>query len=113
MSHQFLYLQFKVTPKGALARATGNERVAIELPFKHVADWKRERPGLNLSDEEIAIELGQVVAIAAADRFVALTHRPLLEGEIHSATFLPQRLPVMNERHCDYEDNGIRAWFIS
>jgi hypothetical protein len=36
MSHQFLYVQFKVTPKGALARATGNERVAIELPFKHV-----------------------------------------------------------------------------
>jgi hypothetical protein len=28
---QFLYLQFKVTPKGSLAHAIGNETVAIEL----------------------------------------------------------------------------------
>jgi hypothetical protein len=72
-----------------------------------------KRPGLTLSDEEIATELTQVVAIAAAGRFVALTHRPLMEREIHSAKFLLQRLPIMNERDCDYEDNGIRAWFIA
>ena len=113
MSHEFFYVQFKVTPKGRLGRSTGNETVAIELPFKHVTDWKLERPGLTLSDEEIATELTQVVAIATAGRFVALTHRPLMEREIHSAKFLPQRLPIMNERDCDYEDNGIRAWFIA
>jgi len=100
-------------PKGTLARPTGAEMAMIELPTKHVADWKLERPGLNLSDDEIAIELAQPVAIATAERFVKLTHRPLLHGEIHSATFLPQRLPAMNERTCDYEDNGIRAWFIA
>ena len=61
----------------------------------------------------IAIELTHVVAIATAGRFVALTHRPLMEREIHSAMFLLQRLPVMNERNCDYEDNSIRAWFIA
>ena len=110
---QFLYLQFKVTPKGSLAHAIGNETVAIELPTKHVADWRIERPHLKLSDKEIAIELTQPIAIATAGRFVFLTHSPLKEREIHSATFFPRRFPIMNERSCDYEDNGIRAWFIT
>jgi hypothetical protein len=35
--------------------------------------------GSTLSDEQIAIELTHVVAIATAGRFVALTHRPLME----------------------------------
>ena len=112
MSQQFLYVQFKVTPKGILTRANGSETLAIELPVKHVADWKLRQPGRYLTDEEIAIELTQGVAIAAADRFVVLTHRPLKEREIHSARFLPERLPIMNERDCDNEDSGIRAWFI-
>ena len=112
MSQQFIYLQFRVAPKKTLTRTTGSETVAIELPAKHVADWKLQRPDRYLTDEEIAIELTQGVAIAAADRFVVLTHRPLKEREIHSARFLPERLPSMDERECDYEDNGIRAWFI-
>ena len=61
----------------------------------------------------ITIELTHVVAIAIAGRFVALTHRPLMERQIHSAMFLLQRLPITNERNCDYQDNSIRAWFIT
>jgi hypothetical protein len=109
---QFLVVQFKISAKGSLARPTGYETVAVELPAKHVADWKVERPHLKLSDEEIAIELAQHVAIATTGKFLPLTNSPLREREIHSPTFLPRRLPVMNERSCDYEDNGIRAWFI-
>jgi hypothetical protein len=112
MSQQFLYVQFKVTPKGTLTRATGSETVAIELPAKHVADWKLQLPGRYLTDEEIAIELTQGVAIAAADRFVVLTHRPLKEWKSTQPRFLPERLSVMDERECEYKDNGIRAWFI-
>jgi hypothetical protein len=100
MNQQFLYVQFKVTPKGTLTRASGNETVAIELPVKHVADWKLQRPGRYLTDEEIAIELTQGVAIAAADRFVVLTQQPIKEREIHAARFLPERLAIMNKRHC-------------
>jgi hypothetical protein len=111
MSQQFLYVQFKVTPKGALTRTTGSETV-VELPAKHVADWKLQRPSRYLTDEEIAIELTQGVAIGTADRFVVLTQQPLTEREIHSARFLPERLPIMIKRDCDYEDDGIRAWFI-
>jgi hypothetical protein len=69
-------------------------------------------PARYLTDEEIAIELTQGIAIAVADRFVVLTGDPLKEREIHSARFLPERLPILNERDCDYEDNAIRAWFI-
>ena len=110
---QFLWIHFKISAKGSLARPTGYETVAVELPVKHVADWKVERPHLKLSDEEIAIELAQQVAIVAAGKFLPLTNSPLREREIHSPAFLPRRLPTMNERGCDYEDNGIRAWFIN
>jgi hypothetical protein len=111
--NQFLVVQFKISAKGSLARPGGGEKtVVVELPAKHVADWKLERPHLKLSDEEIGIELAQVVAIAAAGRFLPLTNSPLKQREIHSPTFLSQRLPTMNEHPCDYEDNGIRAWFI-
>jgi hypothetical protein len=111
MSAQFVYLQFNVTPKGSLSRGCDSGTIAIELPAKHVTDWRLERPGRSSSDEEIAIDLAQVVAIAAAQKFVALTHRPLMEREIHSSKFMADRLPLMNERECDHEDNGIRAWF--
>jgi len=63
MSQQFIYLQFRVAPKKTLTRTTGSETVAIELPAKHVADWKLQRPDRYLTDEEIAIELTQGVLL--------------------------------------------------
>jgi hypothetical protein len=110
---QFLLIRFKISAKGSLARPSGYETVAVELPTKHVADWKVERPHLKLCDEEIAIELAQHVAVAAAAKFLPLTNSPLKQREIHSPAFLQRRLSIMNERGCDYEDNGIRAWFIN
>jgi hypothetical protein len=74
---------------------------------------ERARRLFNLTDEETAIELTQAVAIATADRFVVLTQRPIKEREIHSGTLLSQPLFVMNERDCDYENDGIRAWFVA
>jgi hypothetical protein len=112
MSQQFIYLQFRVAPKKTLTRTTGSETVAIELPLEHVTGWKLRHPGRYLTDKEIAIELTQGVAIGAADRFVVLTHHPVKQQEIHSGTVLSNPLPIMNERDCDYEDDGIRAWFI-
>jgi hypothetical protein len=73
---QFLVVKFNISAKGSLARRAGHETVAVELPEKHVADWKFERPHLKLSDEEIAIELAQHVAIAAAGKFLRLTNSP-------------------------------------
>ena len=62
MSQQALYVQYRVTPKRTLTRATGNETVTIELPAKHVVDWKYQQPDRYLTDEEIAIELTEAVA---------------------------------------------------
>ena len=96
-----------------IGTAHRSEIVVIELPAKHVNDWKLERPDCKLSDDEIAILITEPVAIATADRFVALTHQPLRQREIHSAKFVPARSLMMNERDCDYQDNGIRAWFVA
>jgi hypothetical protein len=60
--------------------------VAVELPAKQVVDWNVERPHLKLSDEEIATELAQRVAIAAAGKFLPLTNNPS-----QSAKFTPPR----------------------
>jgi hypothetical protein len=113
MSQQSIYVQFRVAPKKTLTRATGSETVAIELPLEHVAGWKLRHPGRYLTDEEIAIELTQAVAIATADRFVVLTPRPIKAQEIHSGRLLSQCFFVMPERDCDYEDDDMRAWFVA
>jgi hypothetical protein len=47
-----------------------------------------------LLDEEVAIELTQGVVIAAADRFVVLSHDPLKEQEIHSASSYRNLFPI-------------------
>jgi len=93
MSQQFIYLQFRVAPKGTLTRTTGSETVAIELPLEHVAGWKLRHPGRSLTDEEIVIELTQGVAIAAADRFVVLTRQPSKGAGNLLSQFLPETLP--------------------
>lgn len=113
MNEQFFYIQYKVTPRRTLTRATGNEAITIELPVKHVINWKLQQPDRYLTDEEIAIELTQAVAIATADRFVVLTPRPIKAQEIHSGRLLSQCFSVMPERDCDYEDDDIRAWFVA
>jgi hypothetical protein len=77
MSQQFIYLQFPSRAQKTLTRITGSETVAIELPLEHVAGWKLRHPSRYLTDEEIAIELTQGVAIATADRFVVLSHDPI------------------------------------
>jgi hypothetical protein len=113
MRQEFFYLEYKVTPKRSLTRVTGTEAITIELPFKQVVHWRQQQPERYLTDEEIAIELTQAVAIATADRFVVLTQRPIKEREIHSASVLSQPDFAMEERDCDYEDDGIRAWFVA
>ncbi|MBV8585136.1 MAG: hypothetical protein JO308_02525 [Verrucomicrobia bacterium] len=110
---QFFYVQFEVDPKGSLARPSKNQKVVIEVPARHVADWRIERPHLSLTDEQIVIEIAQPVAIATAAKSAPLTHSPLKQREICCPIFVAQRLPVMNERSCDYEDNGIRSWIIT
>jgi hypothetical protein len=84
MSQQFIYLQFPSRAQKTLTRITCSETVAIELPLEHVAGWKLRHPGRYLTDEEIAIELTQGVAIATADRFVVLSHDSIKQREIHS-----------------------------
>src|ERR1700758_1457250 len=113
MRQEFFYLEYKVKPKLPLTRATGNEAITIELPADHVVDWKHQQPNRYLTDEEIAIELTQAVAIATADRFVVLTPRPIKAQEIHSGRLLSQCFSAMPERDCDYEDDDIRAWFVA
>jgi hypothetical protein len=71
--------------------------ILIDFHLNMLAIRSLKRPGRNTSDEAIATDLASVVAIATARKFALLGHRPLMEQEIHSASFLAERPPLMNE----------------
>jgi hypothetical protein len=63
--------------------ADGEDELRLNSQLSMLQIGSFEQPSRYLTDEEIAIELTQAVAIATADRFVVLTHRPIKEREIH------------------------------
>jgi hypothetical protein len=106
MSHRFFYLQFKFIPK--LGHTFTDEReVVVEVP-KHLVQRKSD-----LINES----LKEVIALGLA-KSAALCTFPNEERAVHLYQEDPpiwyhDRPPVMNERPCDHEENGTRAWKIA
>jgi hypothetical protein len=106
MSDQFFYLQLKFTPK--IGHTFTDEReVVVEVPNDLV---KRKSESVNESLKEVlALTLAKNAALGTfptgAERAVDLYDEgpPIWHRE---------RPPVMNERPCDHEENGARAWKI-
>jgi hypothetical protein len=106
MSDKFFYLQLKIIPK--IGHTFSDEReVVVEVP-KRLVQRKSESINERLK-EVIALGLAKSAALGTfpteAERVVDLY------GE-DSPSWYPDRPPVMNERHCDHEENGTRAWSI-
>jgi hypothetical protein len=106
MSDQFFYLQLKFTP--IIGHTVTNEReVVVEVPKDLV---QRKGESINQSLREVmALDLAKSAALGTfpteAERLVGLFD----EGP---PTWHNYRPPVMNERPCDHEENGTRAWRI-
>ena len=106
MSDQFFYLQLKFTPK--IGHTFTDEReVVVEVPRDLV---QRKSESMNESLREvIALELAKSAALGT---FPTESERALDLYDETPPIWYRDRHPIMNERPCDHEENGTRAWRI-
>ena len=107
MSDRFFYLQLKFTPK--IGHTFTDEReLVVEVP-KDLVERRSKSINENLR-EVIALDLAKSAALGTfrteSERAVDLYNEDL-------PIWFPDRPPIMNERPCDHEENGTRAWRIS
>ena len=106
MSDQFFYLQLKFTPK--IGHTFTDEReVFVEIPKKLV---QRRSESVNESLKEvIALDLAKSAALST---FPTDAERVLDLYDEDPVIWYSDRPPIMNERPCDHEENGMRTWRI-
>ena len=106
MSDKFFYLQFKFMPK--IGHTFTDEReVVVEVP-KDLVQRKSESINEGLR-EVVALDLARRVALST---FPNESERAFDLYEEAPPIWYPDRPQVMNERACDHEENGTRAWRI-
>ena len=107
MSSQFFYVQLKFIPKMGIDRVpviTQHEAV-VEVP-KDLLHGKQSE----LVDENaIALDLAKSAALGT---FPTEAERVVDLYDEDPPIWCHDRPPVMNERPCDHEEDGIRAWKI-
>jgi hypothetical protein len=106
MSDQFFYLQLKFTPKIGHT-FTDQREVIVEVPKDLV---QRKSESINESLKEV-IALG-LAKSAALGTFPNETERAVDLYDEDPPIWYHDRPPAMNERPCDHEENGTRAWRI-
>ena len=108
MSDQFFYLQLNFIPKtGSRAvRANGQHQVAVEVP-RDLVRSKRSRLSNEIPREKaIALDLARSVALRV---FSSVSEGVVLPYD-EDAIWCEDKLAVMNDRPCDHEENGTKAW---
>ena len=106
MSDKFFYLQFKFIPK--IGHTFTDEReVVVEVP-KDLVQRKSESINEGLR-EVVALDLARRAALGT---FPNESERAFDLYEEAPPIWYPDRPQVMNERACDHEENGTRAWRI-
>jgi hypothetical protein len=106
MSDQLFYLQLKFIPK--IGHTFTDEReVVVEVP-KDLVQRKSESINESLR-EVIALDLAKSAALGT---FPTESERALNLYHEASPIWYRDRPPVMNERPCDHEEDGTRAWRI-
>jgi hypothetical protein len=111
MSSRFFYIQLKFTPKmrNYSAPKTKQHGAVVEVPKDLVQRQRSEIKNENPSEKAIALDLARKAALSTfptvEERVVGLYHEDAIWHE--------EKPPVMNERPCDNEENGTRAWRIA
>jgi len=110
MSEQFFYIELKFIPKSGLKGLpmTRQHGAVVEVPNDLVQRKQSEIINENLRERTIAFDLARRAALSTfptvEERVVGLYHE--------DAIWYEDRPPVMNERPCDHEENGIKAWRV-
>ena len=112
MSKQFLCARLKFshkTKRGTTVTAHQSE-VVVEVP-KDLIHCEHPESSTGTNEEKIiALEIARVSALGT---FPAVDEQTGVVDDAGSPIWHEERPHVMNERPCDHERNGIRAWRIA
>ena len=104
MSDKFFYLQLKFTPKTGHT-FTDEREIFVEVP-KDLVQRKSELINESLK-EVFALDLAKSAAIGT---FPTEAERVVDVYDEHPPIWYSDQPPIMNERPCDHEENGVRTW---
>jgi hypothetical protein len=111
MSEQFYYVHLKFLPKIViLAGAILRQREAVvEVSKRFIQLRQLEWTGEDLGERAIALDLARRAALGT---FPTVAEQILGLYDEDSPTWYENRPQVMNDRPCDHEENGTKAWRI-
>ena len=115
MSKQFFYVHLKFTPKSiSLAAPIGNpHEIVVEVPRELLNQRHSDLAGKGFTEKAIALNLARDVALKTASPFPAIGERAAGLYDEDPPIWYEDRHRVMNQRPCDHEERGIRAWKIA
>ncbi len=111
MSSQFFYVQLKFNPKIGTDRVpvTKQHEAVVEVPRDLVERKQAEDASENSREKLIVLELARRAALGT---FPTVTERVIGLYDEDPPIWYEDRPHVMNERRCDNEENGTRAWKV-
>ena len=113
MSEQFFYVYLKFIPKiVTLTEPMLRQREVIVEVSKRLVLLRQADLALvneNLTEKSIALELARRAAFGT---FPTIAQRILGLYDQNEPTWYEDPPPIMNERPCDYENSGTRAWRV-
>jgi hypothetical protein len=110
MSDEYFYVRFRFSAKIGVRTGptTTQHEAVVEVPRDLVQRKKLEFMNENPREKAIALDFARRAALA----LFSTGEQRLAWPYDEDALWCEDRHPVMNERPCDYEDAGIRAWRI-
>ena len=115
MPERSFYVHLKFTPKSvALAAPIGSpHEIVVEVPKGLFNQRRSDLVGQDFTEKTIALDLARDVALKTATPFPAIGERAAGLYDEDRPIWYEDRHRVMNQRPCDHEERGIRAWKIA
>ena len=115
MSEQFFYVHLKFTPKSvSLAAPIGSpHEIVVEVPRWLLHQRQSDLVGRHSTEKAIALDIARDVALKTESPFPAIGERAAGLFDEDPPIWYEYRHRVMNQRPCDHEEHGIRAWKIA
>jgi len=101
-SEQFFYVHLKFT-----------QEIVVEVPRGLLNQRQSDLVGKGFTEKALALALARDVALKMASRFPAIGERAAGLYDEDPPIWYEYRHRVMNQRPCDHEERGIRAWKIA
>ena len=102
MSEQFFYVHLKFT-----------QEIVVEVPRGLLNQRQSDLVGQGFTEKAIALDLARDVALKTASPFPAIGKRAAGLYDEDPPIWYEYRHRVMNQRPCNHEERGIRAWKIA